>query len=95
MFADSGVQEQRTEVFHIGTHCFSSLGLHLQSLFSDESLEANFFEMGTGVAADTEAAYAIANASDVVRGYYTPRREFLTGSVCGMKDAGESATGLN
>jgi hypothetical protein len=48
VFADSGVQEQRTEVFHIGTHCFSSLGLHLQSLFSGESLEANFFEMNTG-----------------------------------------------
>jgi hypothetical protein len=95
MFADSGVQEQRTEVFHIGTHGFSSLGLHLKSAFSGEHLEAGFFGIVTGVAADTEAADAIANASDVVRGCYTPRREFLTGSVCGMKDVGESATSFN
>jgi hypothetical protein len=95
MFADSGVPEQRTEVFHIGTHCFLSLGLHLKSAFSGESLEGNFFEMNTGVAADVDAADAIANASDVDRSCCAPRREFLIGSPHGMKDVGQSATGFN
>jgi hypothetical protein len=95
MFADSGVHEQRTEVFHIGTHCFSSLGLHLKSAFSGECHEADFFEIVTGVAAGAAAADAIANASEVVRGCYIPRRSFLIGSTRGIKDAEESATGFN